>query len=148
VATIRKRDGRWRAQIRKRGYPHQFRSFPTKAEALGWTRQIESEMDRSVFVSRSEADHTTVCELLDRYLKTVTPSKASADREALRIALLKRRLGCYYLSQLTSSQIASYRDSRLQEGRGRDRGERTETLCRMRSIPGDGNGTSSCRKIP
>lgn len=61
MATIGKRDGWWRTQIRKPGYPHRFGSFPTKAEALEWTRQIESEMDRSVFVSRSVADRTTVC---------------------------------------------------------------------------------------
>lgn len=74
-------------------------------------------MDRGTFVSRAEAERMTVAELLDRYQLEITPSKASADREVLRLRLLKRRLGCHYLANLTSRQIASYRDSRLSEGR-------------------------------
>jgi integrase len=74
-------------------------------------------MDRGRFVSRAEAERTTVAELLDRYLREVTPGKASGDREALRIALLKRHFGVTYLANLTSRQIASYRDFRLGQGR-------------------------------
>ena len=66
MATIRKRYGRWRAQIRKRGYRAEFRSFEQKPQAVAWAREIESEMDRGTFVSRREAERTTLAELLDR----------------------------------------------------------------------------------
>jgi hypothetical protein len=39
VASIRKRDGRWRVQVRKRGYKPQFGSFTQKPEAIAWARQ-------------------------------------------------------------------------------------------------------------
>ena len=74
-------------------------------------------MDRGTFVSRAEAERTTVYQLLDRYGREVTPAKASAERERLRIALLQRHLGPTYLANLTSRQIAAYRDSRLALGR-------------------------------
>jgi integrase len=116
VASIRNRAGRWRVQIRRKGSPNQFKSFATKAEALAWSRQIECEMDRGAFISRAEAERTTLAEILERYRRDVTPAKASADREALCLALLKRHLGAFYLSRLTSREIASYRDYRLSLG--------------------------------
>jgi hypothetical protein len=91
--------------------------LPRRRGQVAWAREIESEMDRGTFVSRAEAERMTVAELLDRYRLEITPSKASADREVLRLQLLKRPLGCHCLANLTSRQIASYRDSRLPERR-------------------------------
>ncbi|MHB1530432.1 MAG: hypothetical protein ACYCXT_13630 [Acidiferrobacteraceae bacterium] len=50
-----------------RGHAVQIRTFDRKAEAEAWARQLEGEMDRGVFVSRVEAEGTTLVELLDRY---------------------------------------------------------------------------------
>lgn len=116
MATIRYRNEAWRVQIRRRGFPHQFKSFRSKADAVAWAREVESEMDRGRFVSRAEAERTTVTELLDRYLREVTPAKASARREALRIALLKRHFGHWSVARLRPEQIAAFRDARVAEG--------------------------------
>jgi integrase len=113
VATIRKRYGRWRVQIRKRGHKAQFKSFAQKSEAFAWARQVESEMDRGMFVSRAEAERTTLGELFDRYERDITPCKASARREAQRLRQLRNEFGHRYVAQLRSQEIASYRDQRL-----------------------------------
>ncbi len=73
MATFRKRSspgGRvvWQAQIIRRGYESQYKTFDTKSEAMGWVAIIESEIARGVFVSRAEAESTTLSEALDRYL--------------------------------------------------------------------------------
>ena len=69
MATYRKRkSGRWQTQVRRKGYPAQSKSFPTRAAAIKWVRSIEYEMDQGIFVSRNEAETTTLSELLDRYL--------------------------------------------------------------------------------
>lgn len=39
-----------------------------RAKAEAGSKQIESEMDRGVFVSRAETEATTLREALDRYL--------------------------------------------------------------------------------
>ena len=65
----------WQAHIRRRGYPAQVRTFDSKAKAEAWARQIESEMDRGAFLSRSEAEGTTLFEALDRYLAEVSSQK-------------------------------------------------------------------------
>ena len=113
MATIRKRDGRWRVQVRKRGNPPQSKSFESRAQAHAWARQVEAQIDRGVFVDTSRAERTTMTELLDRYLREVTPAKASARREALRIALLKRHFGHWSVARLRPEQIAAFRDARV-----------------------------------
>jgi hypothetical protein len=68
VASIRKRgQHQWEAQVRRQGYPAQSKTFNTKAEAEAWAKMIESEMSRGVWLSRSEAEATTLYEALARY---------------------------------------------------------------------------------
>ena len=52
----------WQAHVRRRGHPAQVRTFDTKAEAEAeaWAATIESEIARGVFVSRAEAEATTL----------------------------------------------------------------------------------------
>ncbi len=75
----------WQAHIRRRGYKAQVRTFNTKAEAQAWAATIESEIARGVFVSRTEAEATTLKEALDRYAVEVSAHKRSVGREASTI---------------------------------------------------------------
>ncbi|MCP4077192.1 MAG: hypothetical protein GY744_13530 [Gammaproteobacteria bacterium] len=68
MATITKRgDGQWQSKVRKKGYPVQSKTFTTKAQADRWSRHVESEMDRGIFLSTTEAENTRLCDLIDRY---------------------------------------------------------------------------------
>ncbi|KNH05818.1 Shufflon-specific DNA recombinase [Candidatus Burkholderia brachyanthoides] len=53
----------------------------TRDEAEAWARLIESEINRGVFVSRAEAESTTLAEALDRYDREIAASK---NQEGLR----------------------------------------------------------------
>ena len=68
----------WQVLIRRKGYPTQAKVLETKAEAEAWSKTTESEMVRGVFVSRKEAENTTLAEALDRYLKEITENKKGA----------------------------------------------------------------------
>jgi len=116
MATFRKRAGAWQAQIIRRGHPSLYRTFDTKAQAEAWARQIESEIDRGVFVDRSEAESTPLAELIDRYAREVTPRKKSANSELSRLKTLKSVLGHLRFAALQGKHVATYRDKRLQEG--------------------------------
>jgi integrase len=117
VATFRKRGPyQWQAQIRKKGYPLQTKTFDTKAAAETWARATEYEMDQGLFVSRSEAESTTLGELLQRYLEDVTPLKKGAASETSRIrALLRHKLANRYVASIRGVDIAKYRDERLKK---------------------------------
>ena len=72
----------WQAHVRRRGYPAQVKTFDAKADAEVWARRIEEEIDRGVFVSRTEAEATTLAEALGRYEVEVSNKKKSGAREA------------------------------------------------------------------
>jgi integrase len=113
MATITKRDGKWQCQVRKKGFPARTRTFTTRTDAVTWGRSVEAEMDRGGFVDRSEADNTTVGELIDRYMRDVSPLKRSHSSDVGRSRTLRRLLGPYKLSALTSPVLVDFRDKRL-----------------------------------
>jgi integrase len=72
-------------------------------------------MDQGLFLSRNEAEATTVGELLNRYLKECTPQKRGSGPEACRIrALLRHPLAKRVIASIRGVDIARYRDERLQ----------------------------------
>lgn len=114
MAGIWKRGGYWRAEIRRVGYPSQWRTFDTRAEAEAWARRIESEMDRGTFVDRTEAERNTFGDLLERYAKEVSPHKKGAAEEKLRIRKICRdSIATYKVAALSGKIFADYRDRRL-----------------------------------
>ncbi len=115
MATIRKRgEYQWEAQIRKRGFPPQSKTFNTKAQAEAWASVIESEMVRGVFISRAAAERTTLGEIMDRYLAEVTPQHRGSATESLRLKAMQRHtLASRPLATLSAYDFAKYRDERL-----------------------------------
>jgi len=114
MPTIRKRgDAQYHVQIRKRGYPTQTKTFTKEADARRWATIIESEMERGVFVSRCEAEATLVADVLERYAAEVLPTKRSEKSDRSRIKTLAEAFGNYRLATLSSSQVAKFRDMRL-----------------------------------
>lgn len=116
MANFRKRkSGHWQVQVRKKGYPTQTKSFRSKAAGAQWVRSIEYEMDQGLFMSRNEAESTTLGELLGRYLRECTPHKKGAGPEACRIrALVRHPLAKRFIASIRGVDIARYRDERLQ----------------------------------
>ena len=115
MASFRKRSGSWTATIDKKGFNRIYRTFNTKTEAETWARHLENEMDRGVFVSRKEAEATTLSEALDRYLREVSVLKKSHRTEKIYAATWKKVFGPRSLASITSTDIAKYRDDRLIE---------------------------------
>ncbi|MDQ9444734.1 site-specific integrase [Escherichia coli] len=115
MATIRKRGNyQWEAQIRKRGFPSQTKTFNTKVEADAWAKMIESEMARGVWLSRSEAESTTLYEALTRYEKEIVPDKKGAVQDRSLVRILKgTHLAKNYMASIRSADVAKLRDEWL-----------------------------------
>lgn len=116
MATIRRLRGRWQAQVRRRGVPPRAKSFDKRSDAERWARDLEAEADRTGWVADTRlAEKTTLGELLKRYRDQVSPGKRSVHSEQSRINAMLRRDICHRtLAKLTSADIATYRDERLQ----------------------------------
>jgi len=117
VAAITNRGPlQWRARIRRRGYPTVSKTFETKADAEAWARQIESEMDRKVFISRAEAEQYTLSECLDRYIEEYIPRLKHGKREADRARALQRRpIAHRIMATIRAKDIADFRREREAE---------------------------------
>jgi len=119
MASIRQRNGKWQARVRRKGRSPIEKTFTTRADAVKWARSVESEIDRGAFVDRSEAERWTFGEVLKRYQTEVTASKRGASIEGVRIkALCQSRLAGLRMASLTPKEVASWRDSRLKEVSG------------------------------
>ena len=118
MATIEKRGKfQWRAKVRRKGHPPQSGTFDTKGAAELWARRVEREMDTGVFVSRLEGERTTLREALERYEREVTPAKKGWREETYRIGYWRRHsLAARTLAAMRSSDLAGWRDERLQAG--------------------------------
>ena len=109
----------WQVKIRRRGYPPQSGTFDSKGRAEAWARQIEGEMDRGVFVSRAEAESTTLADALERYALEVAPKKKDAYHDTLRCRRLsKRTLARKALAAIRGKDIATFIRERQAEGVG------------------------------
>ncbi len=122
MAAVREKGpAQWHVQIRRKGYPNQTRTFPTKKEADAWARQIESQMDRGVFVDQSGAHRTTLGDLIKTYIKEVTMKRRSENsRKSERLRLERflreeRGLCSYAAIHLTPDHFLEYRDRRMTE---------------------------------
>jgi len=114
MATIlRRSDGTYQAQVRRKGVRPVFRTFRARADALQWARAAESEIDRGIFIDRGEAERTTLAQLIDRYASEITPRKKGTAQERSRLKNLAAELGQFSLSRLQARHVAAYRDSRL-----------------------------------
>lgn len=119
MATFDKRDsGWWQAKVRRRGYPTQSKTFATRSEAEIWARKIESDLDRGIFQSASDAEKTTLADLIDRFKKEYAPfhyRKREDEKEAWRfqLARLDSLIGKYSLAAIDQKVVGVYRDLRL-----------------------------------
>ncbi len=119
MASYRQRNGKWQARVLRDGYPDQTKTFATKADAEKWARALESEIDKGQFVSVSEAQRTTLGDLIARYLAEVTPSMKGATEDTIRLnAIMRKPIAQWSMANLSATRIAAYRDDRLKEVSG------------------------------
>ncbi len=111
MASIRKRQGRYQAQVRRRGYPPVSKTFTSITAAKKWVKATEVDMERRVFTSRVTM---TVGELLTRYdVEEVPKLKGGAAATTYRVKALKKNFGEIPLVDLTPKMLTKYRDQRL-----------------------------------
>jgi len=110
MASIRKRNGRYHAQVRRRGYPQATRSFINLVAAKKWVKSVEVDMERNEFLPRVTM---TVNELLLRYEAEEVPKQKGARHEFWRSSFLRKQIGHIHLRDLTPAFLATHRDRRL-----------------------------------
>ena len=117
MASFTKRNGRWRARVRRSGLPPITKSFPTKALALQWSQRVEGNPERFLPEQQTEDYQLEVLgDLIRKYGKDITPKKRGRDKEKYRIRVLEKSfLSEVPLKALRAHHITKFREDRINE---------------------------------
>ncbi len=113
MATVTKLpSGRYQAKIRKQGHSLS-KTFACRKLAVTWSKETEYLIEKNLFIDYSASQKTSLNQLMNKYLKEVLPCKKSQKPIHTVIRTIRPVLGDICLALLTTSQIANYRDLRL-----------------------------------
>lgn len=113
MPTIRQRGSTFEAQVRKRGWEPQVRSFPTERDARQWANEVETEMRRGTFVDRSSLQSLTLANLLQRYSTEASPLKKGGEVERSRLsAMMREPMARLTLDRVSAATVRAWRDAR------------------------------------
>ena len=110
MATIRKRLGKFQAQIRKDGNIIS-QTFINKSDAIKWTKEQEVLIEQGSYTSKKES--VTLAILLARWEQDVLIHLKCWKVERYKVAMVSRSLGHLNLNKVTSAILVDYRDTRL-----------------------------------
>lgn len=117
MATITKRgEYSYQVKIRKEGFPAVSKTFSDKKTAETWIKMTESEMERGIWLNRSESERVSMSELFDRYGLEVSPRKKIHRQELGSLKKLSDEFGKISLAGLQAKHVARWRDKLMKQG--------------------------------
>ena len=115
--NIRKRNGRYQVQVRRLGYKLISKTFAQKSDGLKCGRQVEVQLEQKRYKDISNASKTTLKSVLERHLAERMKLVRAPKKERARFnTICKSKIVDKFLSELTPSNFAEYRDKRIEEG--------------------------------
>lgn len=123
MASVQKRGNKYRVRIIRKGFPTQSQTFHTHAEALRWSRQIESQMDHGAFkpnpVKNNLFSNREILfhEAALHYMQTHSIHKKIVLSETYRLQILIKRWGEIPVEKIDKLAILALRDNLLKMGR-------------------------------
>ena len=112
MASLRKRNEKWQARFHRQGQPPVVKSFHSKADALKWARNVESQLDLGTLAPKQTMPR--LMPMVERYVEEVTPTKKGESQERYRAAQInKTKLAEMFIDKITGEVVAKYRDERL-----------------------------------
>lgn len=118
MASIRKRNGSWVADIRRAGHKSVSKSFPTKSLASEWARKIETGMDASYYRDERSLNSITFGELITKYRLELEAVKPFGKNKDAVLTTLHAALGSCLMSKFTSERLIEYIAARRAAGAG------------------------------
>ena len=100
-------------QIRRSFHKPIYKSFIAKSDAQRWSRETERLIEVGEFLDTTEANKTTLRKLLERYEREVSSKKRTRQDPYLIKNICKYEFVDKVLSHISSSDIAEFRDKRL-----------------------------------
>jgi integrase len=116
MASLRKRNERWEARVRRTGQPTQTKTFTLKSDATQWARETELALERGLLNSRPQSFSMSLQEAAERYLNEVALYHKGGQVERYRLTKLVKSLGKpKLLNSILASDVATLKTQRLLE---------------------------------
>ena len=111
MATIRKRNGRYQVQVRRKEFNPISKSFLRLKDAQEWARHIEISQDRNELVEdMSVLMEVTLGDLVRKYRDEVSPKKKGGWIEVITLnSFLKHDICRRSIAKVSVSDFAKYR---------------------------------------
>ena len=102
MASIYKRNGKWRVEIRKIGSKGIHKSFIVKDEAIRFARETEVKIEQGLYQDLTLAKTTKLKDVLVQYRDRVSVNKKGHEQERYKInKIIRSDIADKTLSQLT-----------------------------------------------
>jgi integrase len=109
MASIYKRNGKWRVEIRKIGSKGIHKSFIVKDEAIRFARETEVKIEQGLYQDLTLAKTTKLKDVLAQYRDRVSINKKGYEQERYKInKIIRSDIADKNLSQLTSLVLFEY----------------------------------------
>jgi integrase len=109
MASIYKRNGKWRVEIRKIGSKGIHKSFIVKDEAIRFARETEVKIEQGLYQDLTLAKTTKLKDVLAQYRDRVSVNKKGYDQERYKInKIIRSDIADKTLSQLTPIVLFEY----------------------------------------
>lgn len=118
MASIIKVGSHWRAQVRKKGFPAETRTFETKALASAWALKTESNMAAMLHMDTRLIANMTLSALIDRYILEIGALKPFGRNKRDVLRLLQDSMGHTLLPALTVDVLMRHIQARQKTGVG------------------------------
>ena len=116
MATFRKRNSKWEAQVRIKGHKNVSKSFILKEHAIKWAKDTEIKIERGIYIDYKDLQSLQFKELIKRYLLEISPLKKSYLKEKYNlIKLLKDPIADLSMTALTPFKLNEFRNRRKRE---------------------------------
>ena len=107
MASIRRRNNKWQAQVRRRNYPLITQTFRTKELAEKWARGEDTKIDDGFLVCKNKCKKYSLQQLIHRYIAEVLPKKRVKLNETIILkAFMREELVNKPLTHITPEHFA------------------------------------------
>ena len=103
MASFRKRNSLWQAQVRSRKLGGTSKSFHKKADAIAWAKVQEAMMQTGEWKPKDER-YSTIGDLIQAYLIKATPHKKGDTPETRRLNRLFKKASLMHI-KLNESRL-------------------------------------------
>ncbi len=109
MASIYKRNGKWRVEIRKKGSKGIHKSFIIKDDAIRFARDTEVKIEQGLYQDLTLAKTTKLSDILAQYRDRVSINKKGYEQERYKInKIIRSCIADKFLSELTPLVLFEY----------------------------------------